>query len=42
MVKNMLDNSIDSMDMNLSKLYKIMKGRGAWGVAAHGVAKSQM
>ena len=41
MVKNMLDNSIDSMDVNLSKVYEIMKGRGAWGVAAHGVAKSQ-
>ena len=29
----------DSMDMNLSKLWKI-EGRGTWSAAAHGVAKS--
>jgi len=40
-VKNMLDNSTDTMGVNLSKVYEIMKRRGAWGVAAHGVAKSQ-
>ena len=28
------------MDMNLSKLGKIVKDRGAWHAAAHGVSKS--
>ena len=31
----------DSMDMNLSKLWKIVKDRGGWCAAGHGVAKSQ-
>ena len=30
-----------SMDMNLNKLREIVKDRGAWHVAVHGVAKSQ-
>ena len=30
---------IDSMDMNLSKLWEIMKDRGAWRAAVHGVTK---
>ena len=34
-----LDGIIDSMDMNLSKLQKIVKDREAWHV--HGVTKSQ-
>ena len=25
-----LDSIIDSMDMNLSKLWELVKGRGAW------------
>ena len=29
------------MDMNLSKLQKIVKDRGAWDAAIHGVAKSR-
>ena len=36
-----LDSITDSMDMNLSKLPEIMKDRGAWCVAIHGVTKSQ-
>ena len=36
-----LDNITDSVDMGLSKLWKIVKDREAWHTAAHGVAKSQ-
>ena len=32
-----LDGIIDSMDMNLSKLWEIVRDRGAWHVAVHGV-----
>ena len=35
------DGLIDSMDMSLSKLWKIVKDRGGWCAAGHGVAKSQ-
>ena len=31
---------MDSMDMNLSKLWEIVKDRGAWHASVHGVAKS--
>ena len=31
----------DSMDMNLNKLWEIVKDRGAWHVAVYGVAKCQ-
>ena len=34
------DEISDSMDMNLSKLWKMMKVGGAWCAAVHGVAKS--
>ena len=36
-----LDSITDSRDMNLSKLWKIVKDREAWWDAIHGVAKSQ-
>ena len=36
-----LDNITDLMDINLSKLQEIMKGREAWCAAVHGITKSQ-
>ena len=33
--------SINSMDMNLSKLEGTLEDRGAWHAVVHGVAKSQ-
>ena len=36
-----LDGIINSMDMNLNKLWEIVKVREAWRVAIHGVTKSQ-
>ena len=35
-----LDVFSDSMDMNLSKLWKIVEDRETWHVAVHDVAKS--
>ena len=37
-----LDSIIDSMDMSLSKLQKIVEDRGAWYATVHGVTKSQI
>ena len=36
-----LDSIINSKDMNLSQLQEIVKDRGAWHAAVHGVSKSQ-
>ena len=36
-----LDGIADSMDMSLSKLWKIVKDREAWHAAAHEVSKNQ-
>ena len=36
-----LDNIINSMDMSLSKLWEIVKDRGAWRATVHGGAKGQ-
>ena len=36
-----LDSITDSMDMNLSKLWEIVKAREIWHAAIHGVAERQ-
>ena len=35
-----IDSIIDSMDMNLSKLWEMVEDRRAWHAIVHGVTKS--
>ena len=37
-----LDGITNSMDMNLSKFWEIMKEREGWHAVVHGVTKGQM
>jgi len=36
-----LDSITDSVEMNLSKLWEVVRDRGAWRATVHGVTKSR-
>ena len=38
----LLDSIADSMNMNLSKFWEIVKDRGAWHAAVHGGTESDV
>ena len=38
----LLDGVTDSMNMSLSKLWEMVKGREVWHAAVHGVVKSRI
>ena len=40
--RRLLDSITDSMGMNLSKLWEIVKNREAWHAAVHGMSESDM
>ena len=37
-----MDGVVDSVDMSLNQLWKMVKNREAWRAAGHGVTKSHM
>ena len=37
----MVEGITDSMDMNVSKLWEMVKDREAWNAVVHGVTKSR-
>ena len=41
MTEDEMDGLTDLMDMNLGKLWEIVRDRKAWHTTVHGVAKSQ-
>ena len=41
MTEDEMVSTADLMDMNLSKLQKIVEDRGAWNATLHGIAKSR-
>ena len=42
MAEDQIGGIIDSVNINLSKLWEIVEDRGAWHVAVHGVVKNQI